>query len=155
MLKKQTLSKAQLRKLGTIKKDKNLNANIKEFIISTGTNLSHKQVHSKWYYVNVLSKKSKSAPVVRKSSSSKIKPYILEKGVMVTARGDQRLREEVMKKMKPNLLAMGVRVHTLPIYRADQKAFRDLVKGKDFEGRVYGLTKIPDNPKMLRVYRKI
>lgn len=164
MPKTHQLSKADLRQLKAIKKDSNLHTNLDSFRNSLkGPTMTYKQIHAKWYYLNTTKKKrgkskAPSVPVRRIHKgvqTSAIKPYVLEKGVIVTARGDQQLREQVMQKMRPSLLAMGVRTHTLPIYRADQKAFRELVKEKDFAGMVFGTTKIPDNPKMLRVYRKM
>lgn len=159
MPKKQFLTPAKVRQLGKIRKDKNLQKNLTAFHQKWGKGYTFKQIRDKWYHLQkktlVAVDTSGSLKSHKTVHSSKVTPYVLEKGVIVTARGDQKLKEEVMKRIKPSLLAMGIRTGTLPIYKTDQRAFRDLVKEPEFSGMVFGLTKIPDNDKMVRIYRKM
>lgn len=157
------LTSKQERKLKAIKKDGNERLNLTS-LMSEIKGITYNQLYQRWLYlkkkeITDVTGSMKSTPAIKVKATTprkgQIVPYVLEKGVAISARGDQSLRDEMMKKLEPSLLAMQVRCNTLPIFTTDVKAFRAVVAGKQFTGRVYGVTKIPDNPKMLRVYRKL
>ena len=168
----QKLLPAQLKELDAIKRNGGekpaLEALAMKWNQANGWNMTYNQIYQRWHYRNPKHKQKRAykkrqsngidaSPRVKVviANDKKVVAYTLEKGVQVTARGDQSLKLEVMKKLKPGLMAMGIRVHTIPIYTSDIRAFKELVAQPEFKAMVFGITKIPDNPKMVRIYRKL
>lgn len=123
---------------------------------------TYHQLYNKWTYIRKGTTKKESVKkklaVIDNSGSSdtlnRIVPYKLEKNVNLIVKTSQDDKLEVLRKLKPELLKMGVRKETLPIYNADVYVMRKVFNDDELKDRSFGITTIKDNPKMARVYRK-
>lgn len=148
------LTKSQEKRLTAIKGDKNLRATLTAFATAIGS--TYTKVHNRWYYLTVTKKKraALNSSAVKTTESSNIKPYKVEKNVDLSIRTETKERVEKLRVLKPVLLKLAIRKHALPIYKTDITAMREIFKDQDMAGKVFGITAIKDNPKMVRVYRK-
>ena len=153
MMTKKQLSPQQQKKLLAIKRDKNLKANLERFV-SQVKGFNYEEIRAKWNYLH---KANSGVSIKRKHvgiQKTTVKPYVLEKGVVVTARGSMNDRISKMQALRPLLLRMKIRANTIPIYRADAVALREVLKNDSELSKLsFSTTAIKDNPTMVRVYR--
>lgn len=80
--------------------------------------------------------------------------YKLEKNVPIGLRTSTVEKLKMFETITPEILKLQPRVGTIPILRADITAMFKHLKKPDFKGREFGTMKIPDNNRMVRLYRK-
>ena len=86
-------------------------------------------------------------------ASTTITPFIIETGVPLPRRGTTKETKIFHNKLRPILQKMKPLVNSVPIPKKNKNTAASLIR-KEFGGRIYQISPIPDNPNFVRIFRK-
>lgn len=130
-------------------------------VLATAFGRNHGSVYQKWRTLHAGANKAKAVAsaaitAVAAPTGKDIQPYVLETGAEMPTRMDNGSAKQLKARLGPTFDAMVPGVHSVPIYKNERATIRKwLSTDKSYKRNVYTISPIKENPKMLRVFRKL